>query len=177
MIHIDIDKDPTTSGRFKVTGIPDVRFLDSDGKEIKEYNGDRTADSFVKEIEEIASKHTKGLPFQSSLDDAIKLGKDEKKPVVLFFGDGKDNSRAMEKTLLDAVNKDIIPKFVWVRVEYKKNSDDVKKYKISKVPTLVVIDPNAEKPEEAPLGKLEGKKMPKETRKALEKILKDLEKK
>lgn len=43
------------------------------------------------------------------------------------------------------------------------------KPKVSKVPTLVVIDPNAEK--------LEGKKMPKETKTALEKILKDLEKK
>lgn len=158
-------------------GVPDIRFLDPDGKEIREYNGDRTPESFVREIEEIATKYARGLPFQSSVEDAIKLGKEEKKPVVLFFSDGKDSSQAMEKTLLDSVNKDLIPKFVWVRVEYKKDAEGVKKYKIGKAPTLVVIDPGAEKPEEAPLGRLEGKKMPKETRAALEKILKDAEKK
>lgn len=33
-VHIDIDKERATAQRFRVNGIPDMRILNADGKEI-----------------------------------------------------------------------------------------------------------------------------------------------
>lgn len=67
MLKIDIDQNRALKQKFGVRAIPDLRFLDPDGKEIERYQGDRSAASFVAKFEEISAKY--GRPAAKAAKD------------------------------------------------------------------------------------------------------------
>lgn len=54
-IHINVLKDRQTAAKFNVQWVPDLRFLDANGKEIKQYGGDPTGAAIASEIDAIAA--------------------------------------------------------------------------------------------------------------------------
>jgi hypothetical protein len=75
--------------------------------------------------------------------------------------------------LHDPVAAELLPKCVYARVEYKKDSDDAKRWKVTAAPVLLLVDATGEEPKE--LKRLAGGSA-REMRAALEGAIKKLAK-
>lgn len=75
--------------------------------------------------------------------------------------------------LHDPVAAEVLPKCVYVRVEFKKDSDEAKRLKVAAAPVLLLLDPTGEAPKE--LRRLAGGSA-REMRAALEGAIKKLSK-
>ena len=76
----------------------------------------------------------------ASIDEGLKAGNNTK-PVVIFFLEYTQKCDIFEKNVLaDKSVADTIGKVAYVKVVYKKDSEEAKKWKVSSTPTLLVID-------------------------------------
>jgi len=173
-VFVDCDwgkKNNDLSSKYGVQGYPTVIFTDSSGKQIAEL-GDQSPEGVAKQIGEIAKKAGGGA--FDSWDKAVEEAKKSKKPVLyLFLGTGKD-SVAMEEALYDDLLEQARAAFVIVKSKNKRDNPDAKRFGVVGLeqPVLLVLDPNAEKPEAAPLKKIVGKRTAKEIHKELQTIKK-----
>jgi len=77
----------------------------------------------------------------STVKDAIEGGKAGGYLTAVLFADKTPKTEAFLKLFLDAgVNPEILG-CAFGKVEYKKDSEEAKKYKVSAAPTLLLIDP------------------------------------
>jgi thiol:disulfide interchange protein len=58
-VSIDADSNYDTLAAYKVRGIPAIFFLNPLGETIDRYTGDRSVNSFVKQMSAVADKHTR----------------------------------------------------------------------------------------------------------------------
>lgn len=58
-VSIDADSNYDTLAAYKVRGIPAIFFLNPLGETIDRYAGDRSVNSFVKQMSAVADKHTR----------------------------------------------------------------------------------------------------------------------
>lgn len=58
-VFIDADSNYDTLAAYKVRGIPAIFFLNPLGETIDRYTGDRSVNSFVKQMSAVADKHTR----------------------------------------------------------------------------------------------------------------------
>lgn len=153
---------------YGVQSMPTVIFTDSKGKELEKM-GDRSPEALRAQIE----KHSKSAPTSfDSWDKAVDAAKKANKPVLyLFVGTNKD-SAAMEEALGDDTLEKAREGFVFVKSTLGKDNADAKRFNVSATepPILLVLDPNAEKPEAAPLKRIVGKKSAKDLLKELQSI-------
>jgi hypothetical protein len=90
------------------------------------------------------TKAPKGL---SSAQEAMDQGKRDSKPSVLLFLDSGLKSDIFLRMLGDpALPKDLFDKVAFARVEFKKDTDEAKKWKVLSAPTLVIIDNTKDAP-------------------------------
>jgi thioredoxin-like negative regulator of GroEL len=157
MMMIDTDRNRDLAKQWGVRGIPDMRYLDVDGKEVGKYKGRRSADSFAKEFADYSSKYTvKGK------DDGKDNGKEEKvsiawvndfakaredstkKRKVLFviFSDGKEACTKTMEALTDARFKKTAEALVFASVTFDKESDLAKKLKVEDAGTILLLNPD-----------------------------------
>lgn len=166
-LFVNFDNDPqNVCGRFQATKRPTIILADQEGKSIQKFEGDIPGLQPV--VAEFAKKYFRDFPWAESLDKAVESAKKDKKLVGFFFADESDGSRQFVKTLKDAGLKSFVSKIDFVKFAFKKDSDDAKKYKISKAVTLLLWD--AERGEE--VDRVEGKKTVKELKGLFEKHLK-----
>ena len=84
----------------------------------------------------------------SSEADALKSGKEGAKPVVLLFGDAGAKTKMFSEMLGDPSLDESFGNVFFSSVEYKKDGEDAKKYKVTSAPTLLILDPRGEAPKE-----------------------------
>lgn len=84
----------------------------------------------------------------ASADEALKAGKEGKKPVVLLFGDASPKTKFFSEMLGDPSLDESFGNVQYSTVEFKKDSEDAKKYKVTAAPTLLILDPRGEAPKE-----------------------------
>lgn len=144
-------------------------FFDPDGEEI--HRAPFSDDSSLKSAMEAALK--KYGPKEITWTDRPS----GQKPVVLVFADDKKDSEELLKNLADRMLVKLQDKFEFVKQTFTKDSDEVKKWNVLQVPTIIIYDGTKEIPEKAVLERLGGKKSPAEIKKAFAKALKALEKK
>jgi hypothetical protein len=84
----------------------------------------------------------------TSADEALKAAKEGTKPLVLLFGDATPKTKLFAEMLGDPSLDESFGKVVYAVVEFKKDSDDAKKYKVTAAPTLLILDPRPEAPKE-----------------------------
>jgi hypothetical protein len=84
----------------------------------------------------------------ASAEDALKAGKEGTKPVVLLFGDASPKTKLFSEMLGDPSLDDAFGKVSYATVEFKKDGEDAKKYKVTSAPTLLILDPRPEAPKE-----------------------------
>jgi hypothetical protein len=79
----------------------------------------------------------------SSEADALKSGKEGSKPVVLLFGDAGAKTKMFSEMLGDPSLDESFGNVLFASVEYKKDGEDAKKYKVTSAPTLSSSTPAA----------------------------------
>ena len=172
-ILVDAGKDEKLFSKYGVKGMPSIIFLDPEGKEVGKMN-DRSPDGVKRQFEEIASKNTRAPQWLAGADAGITAAKSGPKPAVLFFLDDKPKSKMFQNLFSDpSFGTDLYEKAVYSKVEFKKDSDECKKWKVTEAPTILIVDPSAE--EGASLKSLKGG-TPKAVRKEIEDAIKKLAK-
>ena len=83
-----------------------------------------------------------------SAKDAVENGKTGPYLTVLFFTDGKGPSQAMLRALSDPAVEAEIAKCSYAKVEFKKDSEDAKAFKVTSAPALLLLDPRPSPPKE-----------------------------
>jgi hypothetical protein len=83
-----------------------------------------------------------------SAKDAIENGQTGPYLTVLFFTDGKGPSQAMLKALSDPAVEAEIAKCSYAKVDFKKDSEEAKTFKVTAAPTLLLLDPRSTPPKE-----------------------------
>jgi thiol:disulfide interchange protein DsbD len=58
-IYVDVDRNHTALAEYRVRGIPAIFFLSPGGEIVGRYLGDRTPSSFVKQMNAVASQHSR----------------------------------------------------------------------------------------------------------------------
>ncbi len=143
-ILVDSGKDEKLFQKYGVSGMPTILFLDSDGKKVGTL-GDRSTEGVKRQFEEIAAKNTRAPQWLSGVEAAVTAAKGGPKPAVLFFCDDKPKSRAMLNVFSDpAFGSDLYEKAAFSKVDFKKDSDECKKWKVTEAPTILIVDPSAE---------------------------------
>jgi hypothetical protein len=173
-VFVDCDwgnKNQDLSGKYGVRGYPTVVFTDSKGEVIAPLE-DRSPEGVLKQIQQVAE--SSGASMIETWDEAAKVAKEQGKPVLYFFaGKGKDTD-ALEEALLDDSLEKAREVFVLAKSKISRENADAKRFGVASYsqPVILVLDPNAEEPEKAPLKKIVGRKTPKELLKELQSIQK-----
>jgi len=84
----------------------------------------------------------------SSIDEALKTGKDGAKPVVLLFADASPRAKLFLQILSHPALDSSFAEVVYAAVVYEKGGEEAKKYKVTAAPTLLILDPRPETPKE-----------------------------
>ena len=143
-ILVDSGKDGKLFQKYGVRGMPSIIFLDPEGKEVGKMN-DRSADGVKRQFEEIASKNTRAPKWLAGVEAGVTAARSGPKPAVLFFVDDKPKSKLMEMFFSDATfGADLYEKASFSKVDYKKDSDECKKWKVTEAGSIVIADPSAE---------------------------------
>ena len=140
-ILVDSGKDEKLFQKYGVSGMPTILFLDPEGKKVGTL-GDRSTEGVKKQFEEIAAKNTRAPQWLAGVEAAMTSAKGGPKPAVLFFGDDKPKSKALLNVFSDpAFGPDLYEKAAFSKVEFKKDSDECKKWKVTEAPTILIVDP------------------------------------
>lgn len=84
----------------------------------------------------------------ASAEEALKAGKEGSKPVVLLFGDASPKTKMMSEMLGDPSLDESFSSVFFATIEFKKDGDEAKKFKVSSAPTVLILDPRPETPKE-----------------------------
>ena len=172
-ILVDSGKDGKLFQKYGVSGMPTILFLSPEGKEVGKMN-DRSPDGVKRQFEDIAARNTRAPKWLTGVEPAITSAKNGSKPAVLLFVDEKPKSKLVEAVFSDPVfGTDLYEKAFYSKVEYKKDSDECKKWKVTEAPSILIVDPSAE--EGASLKILKGgtaKAVRKEIEDAIKKVAK-----
>jgi hypothetical protein len=68
--------------------------------------------------------------------------------VALLFTETTLRTNVFLKVLHDPVAAELLPKCVYVRVAFKKDSGEAKRLKVAAAPVLLLLDPTGEAPKE-----------------------------
>lgn len=160
-VRIHIYQDPKgVAGKFNILKVPKFMFLQPDGKVIETYDGGLEAAPMTARFREIAAKYKRDLPWEESYAKAQEKGK---AVALLFLSD----DAGLASTLLDDSLKDLIKEFAFVKVAFKRDSEEAKKFKVDRPSTLVLVDRDQKE-----LGRAEGRKSAKDLKPLLEKAVK-----
>ncbi len=145
-VLVDAGRDDRLFTKYGVTSMPTIIFLDPEGKQVGKL-ADRSPGGVETQFSEISSKHMRGPKWMPGSAEALAAGKSDGKPVVLLFADDKPRSQQFARLFADPSFKaDLLEKCAFARVEFKKDSDECKKWKVSEAPTILIVDGTSEEP-------------------------------
>jgi hypothetical protein len=143
-ILVDGDKDGKLFEKYGVQSMPTLIYLDPEGKKVGQMTA-RSADALKAQFEEIATKHGRAPAWLEGSEPALAAGKEGTKPAVLLFADEKPKSQAWQRIFSDpAFGTDLYEKAAFAKVEFKKDSEECKKWKVTEGGTLLIVDPTGE---------------------------------
>ncbi|MBI2901876.1 MAG: thioredoxin family protein [Planctomycetes bacterium] len=171
-ILVDYKKHPKImTETWKINGIPTFFFLDPDGNKVDGREGvmpSDNPDTLVSHFNSILEKHGRFPRWADTLEAALEKGRRDRMPVILFWTDGKEASEEYARSFGSAALKDLLRRFVWVRLKLvKKGNPAVARYAVKGAPLLLVIDPR----DDAPLVRCEGVREPEALRAELDAAL------
>ncbi len=144
-ILVDGDRDGALFEKYGVQSMPTLLYLDPDGKKVGQMTA-RSADSLKAQFEEIATKHGRAPRWLAGAEAAVTAAKEGPKPAVLLFADDKPKSQAWQRVFSDpAFGTDLYEKASFAKVEFRKDSEECKKWKVTAAGTVLIVDPSAEK--------------------------------
>ena len=177
-ILVDCDwgkKNQDVSGKYKVRGYPTVIFTDSEGKEVERLRG-RDGASVAGQIGGVAEKYAKAAAWAEYDEGTFGEAAEAKKPLLVFFTDGKRKSLAQEDVFIDPKLEKALESFLLVRHEISKECDICKGNRVRQGPAIYFMDPLAEEPSKKPLYKVTSYKSAKNLEGVLKMVFKRWEK-
>jgi len=178
-IFIDCDwgkKNEDLAEQFRVTGYPTIVFCDPAGKDVGRLHGRKTAE-ILKEINDIVRKYPAGASpaarpsYQEYSPDLLPGARKARKPLLIFFYDESQASDAVNRSLSDPLLADLRRGLILTQAAYRKGSDLCTRCDVTRAPTLLLLDPALEKPEEKPKARIAGSRSPRELSRDLEAAL------
>lgn len=163
--------------KYGVRGYPTVVFCDAEGTEVARL-GSRAPADVKRQIEEVVAAHTKPAFLEVSLAEAKQAATEGGKLVAAIFLDDspkheEKNAAVLEFILSDAF-EDVRERFVWVKRPIKdadgKKTKEARGMRATRSPTLVLIDPAAQEPDDGVLDRVTSFKR---LHRDLEKVLED----
>jgi hypothetical protein len=120
----------------------EIIFLDCDGDEFcrSSFQDIRTLDKAMEQaLQRYSSKEIAWAPYDPK---AIAAGPDDRKRLVLLgFTDDKKESNESFKTLEDRQLVKYHDRFIFLRVPFKKDAEETRKWAVAQAPALVIVDP------------------------------------
>lgn len=164
------DANKKVADTHAVRGFPTILFLDDKGEKVDEQvgvGGDAAlADKFKKHIEKFPK-----TGWGTSIEEAMERAREAETPVLYLFLDESEKSKAAMETLRDESLIETLAAFKKARCVFagdeKAFKAEMKAYKATQVPCLVVLKPNEEKP----LKTITALSKAKDVKKALDKIV------
>lgn len=158
--------------KFGVTGFPALVYTDPEGKDVGRMSG-RGSAALIADLKGITDVHLRKADWKPSLEEALKVGKEKNKPVLLFVADeAHPNTPIIHSFFANPASKDAAKAFALVKVSYDKKSDMLKALGAKKGPSMFVLDPTADSPAAKAFQKIGKVKSPKKFASALEKAAK-----
>ena len=163
---------------YGVTGYPTVIFCDPEGKSPQRMNA-RDPAGVAAEMRQAAAKFggsaVVDLPsppnFPEFSAQSFEAARKSSKPLAVYFYDDSPGSASTHLAFADDVLKGILPKFFFTKATLTRGSGDSAKYDVTRAPTILVLNPSLDRPEEKPLARIAGSRSPREIRRDLEAAL------
>lgn len=164
--------DMTTVRAVKATSKCELIFLDPDGDEILRTVAKSTADIGTAMKDCLTRYAGKGISWSAGTPPEA----DSKQMVVLLFANDSDESAAAVRSLEDRRVAKLHEKCVFVRIEYQRDSPQVKAWNVQGAPTLILMDRIREFSPKSVVERSTEKKNPREMKSFLSRGLKAVEK-
>ena len=166
-------KNVDLSTQYGVRGYPTVIFCDPDGKPLEEL-GARDAASVAAQMRRVVARVNAGEaappgpadpappPFGAFSPLALGAAKTAGKPLLVYFFDDSPASLSTHQSLMDPALRPIAPRFLAAKAPYAKDDPVCVRFKVDRAPTILVLDPTLERPEESPLARIAGSRSARE---------------
>jgi hypothetical protein len=169
-------KNQELTRRFGVTGYPTVVFCTPDGTPLGKMTS-RDAEGVANDLKQLGEQYGGKAPdgirivlaadYEAARQDARK----KSRPVLLYFADISPASISVNDALLDRGINETLRYFSCAKADFVKGSADCLKFGVTRAPTILLLDARLEKPEEKPLGRIEGSRTVRELKRELEAVL------
>ena len=178
-IWVDCDwgkKNADLISKYEVPGYPTIILCDPQGNFIVRADT-RDAEKLAKGLQILwENVGAKAPPMASILvandyEKARIEARRTRKPLVVYFADESPACLTVNDSLMDPSLRGLWPKVVTSKFDFVKGSADSTRFGVTRVPTILVLDSSFPRPEEKPLGRIEGSRTPRELKRELEAAL------
>jgi len=152
--------DKATSDKVKSDAISTVIFFDGDGKEYHRtiVSTADTVEAAFKKANELYAKRPISWASGEPASVMSDTRSDRKKLVALAFLDDKKDSETLVASLEDRWTAKYQDRLAFTRVAFDRTSEICKKYNVSSVPTLILVNPSEEDAKKSVVDQLVAKK-------------------
>lgn len=140
------------ANQFKIQGVPVALIVDPDGTQLARGPIAEGESALTALIDAAAAKYT-SKPISWASDAAAGAGK---KLLVVGFETEGETLKGFEDRMLAKFHGQI----AFVKLPYEKDSETVRKWSVTTLPSVYICDASKEAPEKAILEKLTGAKKP-----------------
>jgi len=134
-VLVDSDRDGRVFQRYKVQAMPTVLFLDPDGAVVGKLAA-RASEAVRAQLGELGVAHRRGPKVLADLETARATGR----PVLVLLADDKPRSQAFAQSLGDPAYGDVFEKIAFTKLEFRKDGDEAKRWKVQEAPALLLLD-------------------------------------
>ena len=157
--------DRKAAAELRATRCLEAIFLDPDGEEV--HRADFKDAPALEKSMSTASEICSARPVAWTLADGTLPAPGGVRPWVLVFTDDRKESADGVKVLEDRVVSSLHEKFLFVKLPWKKDGEEVKRWGATQAPSFVVVDPSTREV----LERAAGRKAPRDLRALLLKAL------
>jgi hypothetical protein len=168
--------DKKTQEAVHSKGPGELVFIDPDGTEL--HRGVCLDAAAIEKAMDAALEKYAGRPISWNVYEAkaLEAARARDQLAVIAFDDGGKDGGTLIKSLEDRMLARLQDKFTFIRVEFRKDSDDARVWAVTSAPALLVVDPAKEAGPHAVIERLSGKRSPAQLKAALQKACRPQEK-
>lgn len=156
-------KNQELTSAYGVRGTPVAIFCDPEGKPIERLGAQDPASVAAQMRRVIARVNgqepppaSSTPPFKDYSPEALRASQAAAKPLLLYFYDQSEASKAAHQALMDPVLKPHWNRLLVAKAPFLKGDPLCVRLKVERAPTIIVLDGSLENPEETPLIRIEG---------------------